>query len=337
MTIIRVGLDTSKHVFQVHGVDETEQPVMRRQMRRGEVLRFFAGLAPTRIGLEACGASHYWARSLRELGHEVLLLPAQYVKAYVKRGKNDAIDAEAICEAMSRPGMRFVPVKSAEDQAGLMLLSVRDLLVRQRTAMINAIRGHAAEFGVIAAKGPVKIAELLRRIRDPQAGVPGLALAMIELLSKQLDALTEKLSAIEAQLMAHYRDNPVCRRLATQPGIGPIAAVSCVLKVPDPKAFRSGRHFASWLGLPPKENSTGGRHRFGKISRQGDEALRRLLVLGATAVIRFAREGRASPWLLNLLARKPRKLVALALANKMARVLWAMMVSGQPYHRPQPA
>ncbi len=337
MTIIRIGLDTSKHVFQLHGVDESEQPVVRRRLGRKEVERFFAKLPPTRIGLEACGASHHWARRLRGLGHAVVLLPPQYIKPYVKRGKNDAIDAAAICEAMSRPGMRFVPVKSAEQQAGLMLLRTRDLLVKQRIMVINAIRGHAAEFGVVAAKGPVKVAELRQQAHAEEAGVPALALEMLKVLAGQLDALDIKLRLLEAELMAWHKQDPVSQCLATQPGIGPIGAVSFSLKVTDPKGFRSGRHFAAWIGLTPKEHSTGGRQRPGKISRQGDETLRRLLVLGATARIRFAKAGRASPWLINLLARRPKKLVAVALANKMARTLWAMMVSGEVYRHPQEA
>jgi transposase len=337
MTIIRIGLDTAKHVFQVHGVDENEQPVLRRQVRRSEMEKFFGKLAPMRIGLEACGASHHWARVLRGLGHAVVLLPPQYIKPYVKRGKNDAIDAAAICEAMSRPGMRFVPIKSAEQQGALMLLKVRDLLVKQRTMLINAIRGHAAEFGLTAAKGPIKVAELLQRAHAEAAGVPALAREMLSLLSGQLDALEAKLQALETRLIALHKQNPVSQCLATQPGIGPIGAISFSLKVSDPKGFRSGRHFAAWLGLTPKENSTGGRHRQGRISRQGDEGLRKLLVLGATAVIRFATAGRASPWLINLLARRPKKLAAVALANKMARTLWAMMVSGEIYRRPQHA
>jgi transposase len=326
MTIIRIGLDTAKHVFQVHGVDENEQPMVRRQLRRGEGAGFFAKLAPARIGLEACGASHYWARVLHGHGHVVVLIPPQYIKPYVKRGKNDAIDAAAICEAMSRgpsahglvpwAGMRFVPIKSAENQAALMLLSVRDRLVKQRTMLINAMRGHAAEFGVIAAKGRVKVAELLQRAHAEEANVPALALEMLSLLSAQLDALDAKLTALEAELMVLHKADPVSQCLATQPGIGPIGAVSFALKVPDPKAFGSGRHFAAWLGVTPKENSSGGRHRQGRISRQGDEGLRRLLVLGATAVIRFATPGRASPWLIDLLARRPQKLAAVALANK---------------------
>ena len=240
--------------------------------------------------------------------------------------------------------MRFVPVKSAEQQAALMLLRTRELLVKQRTMLINAIRGHAAEFGVVAAKGPVKVSELLQRAHAEAAGVPALALEMLAVLASQLDALAIKIKTIEAKLMAWHKADPVSRCLATQPGIGPIGAVSFSLKVSDPKAFRSARHFAAWLGLTPKENATGGRSRPGRISRQGDESLRRLLVLGATTVIQFAKPGRASRWLIDLLARRPKKLAApglrrgrLALANKMARILWAMMVSGELYRRPQSA
>jgi transposase len=337
MTIIRVGLDTAKHVFQVHGVDETEQAVLRRRLGRKEVERFFAKLAPCRIGLEACGAAHYWARVLGGLGHEIVLLPPQYIKPYLKRGKNDALDADAICEAMSRPSMRFVPVKSAAQQAALMMLKTRELLVKQRTTLINAIRGHAAEFGVVAASGPVRVAELVQHCHCAAAGVPQLAQEMLRLLADQLDAITAQLKALDARLLAWHKADPVSQCLATQPGIGPIGAVSFALKVSNPKGFRSGRHFAAWLGLTPKENATGGRARPGRISRQGDDSLRRLLVLGATTVVQFAKPGRASPWLTQLLARRPKKLVAVALANKMARTLWAMMVSGELYRRPQPA
>jgi transposase len=329
-------LDTSKYVFQIHGVDESEQPVLRRQIRRSEVAKLFAKLPSTRIGIEACGASHYWARLLRGLGHAVMLMPPQYIKPYVKRGKNDAIDAEAICEAMSRPAMRFVPVKTAEQQAALTMLGARDLLVKQRTMLINAVRGHAAEFGITAPKGPQQIPELLRRLATEE-DAPALAREMIGLLAGQLEALNAKLKAIEARVMAWHRQNQTSQCLATIPGIGPIAGVSFALKVPDPKGFRSGRHFAAWTGITPRENATGGKPRPGRISRQGDESLRRLLVLGATAVIRQAKEGRASPWLLGLLARKPKKLAAVALANKMARTIWAIMMSGETYRRPQPA
>jgi transposase len=344
VTIIRIGLDTSKHVFQVHGVDEHEQPVLCRRLQRSQVEKFFAKLAPARIGLEACGAAHHWARVLRGLGHEVVLLPPQYIKPYVKRSKNDAIDAAAICEAMSRPGMRFVPVKSVEDQAALMLLTVRDLLTKQHTMLSNAIRGHAAEFGVIAAKGRQKLDELLKRIGE-NGSVPALARDLLNSLASQLTAIEMRLQRLEAKLMARHKADPRSRLLATIPGVGPITAVSVTLKVPDPTVFRSGRHFAAWLGITPREHSTAGRQRLGRISRQGDEGLRQLLVLGATAVIQQV--GRRltaqtasrtdSPWLLQLLARKPRKLAAIALANKMARVIWAMLVSGELYRRPQAA
>jgi len=229
MTIIRVGLDTSKHVFQIHGVDENEQAVLRRQLRRGAVEKFFAELPSTRIGIEACGASHHWARRLRGLGHEVLLMPPQSIKAYVKRGKNDAIDAAAICEAMSRPTMRFVPVKTVEQQAALTMLGVRDMLVKQRTMLINAIRGHAAEFGVTAAKGPKQITELLGRLASDQ-GVPALAREMLGLLASQLEAVNGKLKAIEARLMAWHRHDQTSQCLATIPGVGPIGGVSFALK-----------------------------------------------------------------------------------------------------------
>ena len=338
MTIIRIGLDTSKQVFQIHGVDENEQPVLRRQVRRQEMAKFFTKLPPTRIGMEACGASHHWARLLRGLGHEVVLIPPQYVKAYVQRGKNDRIDAEAICEAMSRPIVqaRFVPIKTVEQQAALTMLGVRDLLIKQRTMVINAIRGHAAEFGMTVAKGPQQIPELLRRLASDE-GVPGLAREMIGELASQLPGLDAKLKAIEARLVAWHRHNQTSQLLATIPGIGPIGGVSFALKAPDPKVFRSCRHFAAWIGITPREHSTAGRQQLGRISKQGDEDLRRLLVLGATAVIQQAKPGRASPWLLGLLARKPKKAAALALANKMARTIWAMMISGEIYRRPKAA
>jgi len=326
--VIRVGLDTSKHVFQVYGVDSSERMAVCRQLNRAQVETFFAALPPTVVGLEACGASHYWARVLGELGHDVRLVPPQYVKAYVKRGKNDRIDAEAICEAMSRPSMRFVPVKSADEQAAAMLLSVRDVLVKQRTMLANAIRGHAAEFGVIGAKGVGRIADVLARARE---SLPKLAWDLLAVLAGQLEVLEIQLGKIERQLRVWHQENERSRRLATMPGIGPVGAMTMVLRVPDPAVFRSGRHFASWIGLTPREHSTAGRQRLGKISREGDEALRRLLVVGATSVIKQAQRGKGPAWLLALLKRRPAKVVAVALANKMARIAWAMMVSGQAY------
>jgi transposase len=326
--VIRIGLDTSKHVFQVHGVDGSEDVVLNRQLSRGQVERFFSAQAPTVVGLEACGASHYWARVLRDLGHEVRLVPPQYVKPYVKRGKNDRIDAEAICEAMSRPSMRFVPVKSANEQAAAMLLSVRDMLVKQRTMLVNAIRGHASEFGVIGAKGVGRIADVLTQARE---SLPKLAWDLLSILAGQLEVTEIQLAHADKRLRAWHRGNERSQRLATIPGVGPVGAMTMVLRVPDPTVFRSGRHFASWIGLTPREHSTAGKQRLGKISREGDEALRRLLVVGATSVIKLAQRGKGPAWLLALLKRRPAKVVAVALANKMARIAWAMMVSGQVY------
>jgi transposase len=328
--IIRIGIDTSKHIFQVHGVNAAEQPVLRKTLRRGQMERFFTLLPPTLIGLEACGASHHWARLLQSLGHEVRLLPPQYVKPYVKRGKNDAADAEAICEAMSRPSMRFVPVRSTQNQADLMLLTARDLLLKQKTMLINAIRGHAAEFGVTGRKGANNIAALHELIASNDA-VPELAREILGQLFAQVQSLEQQARTLEKKLVAWHRSNKCSRRLATIPGVGPIGATAMAMKVSDPRIFKSARHFAAWLGLTPKDHSTAGRHRLGVITRAGDEMLRRLLVNGATAVIQCARPGRSSPWLLNLLARKPKKLVAVALANKIARIAWVLMTRGEDY------
>ena len=330
--VIRVGMDTSKSVFQVHGVNGVEQAVLRRQLRRHQVLGFFARLAPTKIGMEACGGAHYWARELRALGHEVLLPPPQYVKAYVKRGKNDRIDAEAICEAMSRPTMRFVAVKTQAEQAALMLAGMREQMVRRRTQLSNAIRGYAAEFGLVAAKGLSKIEPLLAQIAaDP--GVPELAKEVFSDYGREYAALEQRIAQLEARLMAWHRRNEPSRRLAQIPGVGPITAVMLVMKAPDPAAFRSARHFAAWLGLTPKDHSTAGKARLGVITRAGDEDLRRLLVTGAMSVIQQVQRGRGSPspWLLELVKRKKPKLAAVALANKMARIAWKLMVSGQSY------
>jgi len=326
-------LDTSKSVFVLHGVDAAEQPVLRKKLRRGQVLEFFAKLEPTKIGLEACGAAHYWARELRALGHEVVLLPPQYVKPYVKRNKNDAADAEAICEAMSRPTMRFVPVKTVEQQAALMLTGTRDALIRRRTQLTNMIRGYAAEFGLSAAKGIDKIEPLLKRIAT-DATLPALAKELFASQSREYQRLKGEIAKIEAKLMAWHKHNELSRRLVEVPGIGPIGASLVAMKVTDPQAFGSGRDFAAWIGLTPKDHSTAGKTRLGVITRAGDDALRRVLVVGATAVIQQARRGKAqqpSPWLANLLKRKPPKLAAVALANKNARIIWKLMVSGERY------
>jgi transposase len=330
--IIRIGMDTSKHIFQLHGVDAAERPVLRRRLRRNEVLAFFAKLPPTVIGMEACGAAHYWARELRKLGHEVRLMAPQHVKAYVKRNKNDGRDAEGLCEAMSRPTMQFVPVKTEEQQAALMLAGVRQQLIARRTQLSNAIRGYAAEFGLTAAKGLDKIEPLLARIAQDET-VPESARELFAFQGRDYARLQIELKAIEVKLRAWHRANADSRRLAQIPGVGPIGATTLVMKTPDPRAFPSGRHFAAWLGLTPKDHSSGGKTRLGKITRAGDEVLRRLLVAGATAVIQQARRGRGhpSPWLLALLKRKPPKLAAVALANKIARIAWKLMATGESY------
>lgn len=339
--IIRIGLDTSKQIFQLHGVDAAERVILRRKLRRKEVVAFFAGLSPTTIGMEACGGSHYWARELTRLGHEVKLIAPQYVKAYVKRGKNDAADAAALCEAMSRPTMRFVPVKSAEQQAALMLAGLRDRLVRNRVQLANAIRGYAAEFGLIAAKGQAQITPLLARIAADET-LPALARALFAEHSQEYARLEAQLAAIETKLLAWHRASALSRRLAAIPTIGPVIASLLVMKTPDPHAFRSGRDFAAWLGLTPKDHSTAGKVRPGVITRAGDETLRSLLVVGATAVIWQTRRGksrRPSPWLVALLKRKPPKLAAVALANKTARIAWKLMATGETYdvNRARPA
>jgi transposase len=329
--IIRIGMDTSKHVFQLHGVNAAEEPVLRKKLRRQDMVTFFTRLPPTVIGIEACGGSHHWARLLQSLGHEVKLIAPQFVKPYVKRGKNDAADAEAICEAMSRPTMRFVPVKSAEQQAALMLVGLRDRLIRQRTQLTNAIRGYAAEFGLVAAKGLMKIEPLLERIHADDT-LPPLARELFIIHAKEYAQLQARLEEVDDKLMAWHRSNECSRRLAKIPGVGPIGASMLMMKTPAPEAFRSARHFAAWLGLTPKDHSTAGKVRLGVITRAGDEALRSVLV-GATAVIQQLRRGRgaASPWLVELLKRKPPKLAAVALANKIARIAWKLMVTGEGY------
>lgn len=330
---IRIGMDTSKQFFQLHGVDASEQPVLRRKLRRRELVKFFQGLEPTLIVLEACGGSHYWARELGQLGHDVKLIAPQLVKPYVPRGKNDAADAAGLCEAASRPTMRFVPVKTAEQQAALMLAGVRDRLVRNRAQLANTIRGYAAEFGLIAAKGMARIEGLLSDAERDMA-LPALARDLFTGLGREYARLDVELKAIEAKLLAWHRASDLSRRLAAIPSIGPVIASLLVMKTPDPHAFRSGRQFAAWLGLTPKDHSTAGKVTLGAITRAGDETLRSLLVVGATAVIWQTRRGKGrnpSPWLVELLKRKPPKLAAVALANKTARIAWKLMATGETY------
>ena len=329
--ISRIGMDTSKHVFQLHGVDAAGALVLRKKLRRNEMVAFFKKLAPTVIGIEACGASHHLARLLQSFGHTVKLIAPQLVKPYVKRGKNDAADAEALCEAMSRPTMRFVPMKTVDQQAALMLVGVRDRLIRNRTQLANTIRGHAAEFGLIAAKGMAHLVPLLERIAA-DGSLPALARELFASQAGEYVQLQAQIDEVDAKLTAWHRADECSRRLVKIPGLGPIGAVLLRMKTPDAGQFRSGRQFAAWIGLTPRDHSTAGKVRLGVITRAGDEALRSVLVVGATAVIRHAlRGGKASPWLAELLKRKSPKLAAVALANKTARIAWKMMLTGEVY------
>ena len=333
--LTRIFVDTSKQVFQVHGVNSVEEPVLRRKLARGQLLAFFAQLKPTLVGLEACGSSHYWAQQLAGLGHDVRLIAPQHVKPYVRRGKNDAADAEAGCEALGRPRTRFVPVKGREAQAALMLIGVRERLIGRRTQLANAIRGHAAEFGLVAAKGLDKIALLLNQACADEA-LPQLARSLFAGLAGEWARLQEEVKAIEKAFLAWHRQNALSRRLAGIPAVGPVGACLLAVKAPDPAAFKSGRDFSAWIGLTPKDHSTAGKQRLGGITRAGDERLRATLVAGATAVIRQVRAGKPAPWpwLTELLKKKPPKLAAVALANKLARIAWKMMVCGEAYdHR----
>lgn len=335
MNVTTVGFDLAKNVFQVHGVDAEGRVVLRKRLRRAEVIPFFANLSPCLIGMEACATAHHWAREVKDLGHQVKLMPPAYVKPYVRRGKNDVVDAEAICEAVGRPSMRYVPVKSAEQQSVLMLHRSRDLLIRQRTMLSNALRAHLAEFGIIAAQGLSHVGKLLAIVADEEDDrVPALARAALSTLAGQWRELQVRIKDIEDKIVAWHRADAASRRLATIPGVGPITASAMAATVSDPSCFRSGREFAAWLGLVPRQNSSGGKQRLGGISKQGDRYLRRLLVIGATAVIRYARNKRTaadSRWLNQLLERRCPRVASVALANKTARIAWAILARGEAY------
>ena len=337
MQITTIGLDIAKNVFQVHGIDAAEKVVVRKRLRRSQVLAFFKALPPCLIGMEACATAHNWARELTKLGHKVRLMPAKDVKAYVKRNKNDAADAEAICEAVRRPTMRFVQVKSAEQQGQLMQHRTRDLLMRQRTQLINALRAHLAELGIVAAKGDKGVKELLTIVADENdKRLPIDARASVIVLAAQLQAVQTLIGSIEKRIKAQHRSNQASRRLETIPGIGIIGATAIAATVADPTVFRSGRDFAAWIGLVPRQDSTGGKQKLGPISKQGDRYVRRILVVGAHSVLRRARENPEKyPWLTQLLARRPFKVVAVALANKMARMAWALLAHGGTYRAPE--
>lgn len=335
MDITTLGIDLAKSVFQLHGVDADGTVVLQKKLRRGAVLDFLGKLEPCLIGMEACPSSHFWAREIAALGHDVRLIPPAYVKPYVKRQKNDAADAEAICEAVTRPNMRFVPIKTVEQQAVLVLHRSRALLMRQRTMILNALRAHLAEFGMITAQGPRKVVDLVRRLSDPDDGLdlPALARSALLSLAAQLEILAKEIGKIERQLMAWHRQSAASQRLETIPGVGIITATAIAASVPDPSVFKSGRQFAAWLGLVPRQNSSGGKERLGRVSKMGNGYLRRLLVVGATSVTRRAptTDTRTGAWVRSLLERKPTRLVTVAIANKTARTAWALLVKGESY------
>ncbi len=338
VNVVTVGLDIAKSVFQVHGVDVVGEVAIRRQLRRAQVLPFFAKLPACLIGIEACATAHYWARELGALGHQVKLIPPSYVKPYVKRQKNDAADAEAICEAVTRPTMRFVEAKSPEQQSVMVLHKVWLTLMRQRIQLSNTMRRHMAEFGLVAPIGREGLQQLIKLVEDSDPRVPDEARVCLAFLIAQLQLVNLQILETDRRIRTSARSTEVGRRLMSIPGVGPLLASALVATVANPTAFRSGCNLAAWIGLVPKQNSSGGKDRLGGITKQGDRYLRQLLVVGASAVVRYAeRNGTRRPWLVQLLAKRPTKVATVALANKIARIAWAIMTSGESYREPEPA
>jgi len=334
MNITTIGLDLAKNVFQVHAVDQKGRVIVRKKLRRTMVNTFFAKLSPCLVGMEACGSAHHWARELQRLGHNIRLMPPQYVKPYVKRSKNDATDAEAICEAVTRPTMRFVPIKATEQQASLMLHRTRDLLVKQRTMLANAFRSHLSEFGIIAATGMGNIAKLITIVKENKDDdIPKAARIALRMIIGQLSDLKTRIDRLEKEIITCHRKNPESKRLATIPGIGPLTASALSATITDASQFSSGRQMAAWLGLVPRQNSSGGKEQLGRITKQGDGYLRQLLVLGATSMLGVVNKKRTpdDDWVIALLQKKPPRLVTVALANKMARIAWAIMIRKESY------
>jgi transposase len=337
MQISTIGVDLAKNVFQIHGVDVQGKVVLVRQLRRQQIMEFFRKLPSCLVGMEACATAHHWARELMKLGHTVRLIPPSYVKAYVKRSKNDAADAAAICEAVTRPSMRFVPIKAAEQQASLTVHRTRDLLIGQRTQLINALRAHLAELGLVASQGRDGVTKLVGIVTADEnlQALPAMMREALQVVVAQLASLQQQIRELERCIHAQHRASDVSRRLESVPGIGVIGATAIAATITDPNVFKSGRDLAAWIGLVPRQSSTGGKERLGGISKQGDRYLRRLLVVGATSVVQHARRHPDKhPWIAKLLAKKPAKVVAIAVANKTARIAWAIMNKGGIYRAP---
>jgi transposase len=334
-----IGLDLAKNVFQVHGADASGAVLFRRKLRRHQVITFFADQKPCTVAMEACGSAHHWAREIGKLGHAVRLIPPAYVKPFVKRQKNDAADAEAICEAAQRPTMRFVAPKSEQTQAAALVFRARDLLVKQRTQIINALRGHLAEFGLVVAKGPAHVSQLVRAVADPEEPIPEIARPVLKMLIETLHRLDEQIAGLDREVAQQAKENETARRLMTIPGVGPVTAVALAALAPPAETFKRGRDFAAWVGLTPLQHSTGGKQKLGATSTMGERTLRRLLIIGASAVVSWvARNGApAGSWIARMVARKPPMLVRVALANKMARIVWALMARGGVYQAPAAA